>query len=424
MKNKVNIFLLISVVLAVGIFTLAVADVRIEYFENYGVNFRRNVKTIAEKLNINMPQQMEEFVNQTPPPMTEEEQEELAEDIKKETEANSEAEKLPVQSKKSFSGDAIIVPFKNAYAAAYANFNSQLLCASDTRLVCYKMDGTEEWSAELQLSNPMLKVSDKYILAADEGSTKLYLFENDKKLWEQNLDSAIISVDVSANGDAVIVTDKAHYKGGVTVINKKGETVYQWNSGNHEVMDADISATSRTLAVLLLNTDNGTDSQIQFFDIKKENSYETVDVADSIIFDIEFCEEILNAVADNRLIGFKVSGSESWKKEFDGKILNRYKMEDSGYKVCVFDNNNASQISVITGKGSERSSIDTRDLPEKIDICDGYILYNSQRTLTLMPISGKKPRIYNCTNDIYDLFLFNSKSLAVVYNSSIGFINL
>ena len=80
MKNKINIFLLISVVLAVGIFTLAVADVRIEYFENYGVNFRRNVKTIAEKLNINMPQQMEEFVNQTPPPMTEEEQEKLAEE--------------------------------------------------------------------------------------------------------------------------------------------------------------------------------------------------------------------------------------------------------------------------------------------------------------------------------------------------------
>lgn len=92
---------------------------------------------------------------------------------------------------------------------------------------------------------------------AEKGSSKLYLFRGKKKLWEFSNENPIISADVSENGDVVITSDKAHSKGVVTVFNRKGETVFQWNSGKYEVLDADISPASRHLAVSLLNTESG-----------------------------------------------------------------------------------------------------------------------------------------------------------------------
>ena len=46
MKNKRSIILLVVSLLAVGIFAVLASGVKIDFIENYGTNFRKNVKKL------------------------------------------------------------------------------------------------------------------------------------------------------------------------------------------------------------------------------------------------------------------------------------------------------------------------------------------------------------------------------------------
>lgn len=429
MKNKHKIWLFAIILIAVACFAVAVSGIKISYIENYGVNFRRNVKAIADGFGWELPEAVENYLSKTPEPLTDEERLELLKKLEQEQSGETvsnetPAPDIPVKEQPLMSAKSKIVALKNAYAAAYISYNSKLVCAADTALICYSAAGDEEWRADLSLSNPILKTAGKYILAAENGGMRVYLFSGKKKIWEYTVENPIVSADISKNGDAVIITDKPHYKGEVNVINRSGKLVYQWNSGKYEVLDADISPSARKLAVSLLNTDSGADTKISFFDLNKSESYGDADLTDSIAFDIEFCGETLNAVCDNKVVGINTKADIAWTKEFNEKNLTKYFVEDTGYKLLVFDNSNVSQMNVITNRGGDKSSFETQDFPDCVYLFQGRLLYNNGRRLIYTTLSGKNQQEYNCTRDVYNLVILDSKNLLVVYNSSIEFINL
>ena len=429
MKNKHKIWLFAIILIAVACFAVAVSGIKISYIENYGVNFRRNVKAIADGFGWELPEAVENYLSKTPEPLTDEERLELLKKLEQEQSGETvsnetPAPDIPVKEQPLMSAKSKIVALKNAYAAEYISYNSKLVCAADTALICYSAAGDEEWRVDLSLSNPILKTAGKYILAAENGGTRVYLFSDKKKIWEYTVENPIVSADISKNGDAVIITDKPHYKGEVNVINRSGKLVYQWNSGKYEVLDADISPSARKLAVSLLNTDSGADTKISFFDLNKSESYGDADLTDSIAFDIEFCGETLNAVCDNKVVGINTKPDIAWTNEFNEKNLTKYFVEDTGYKLLVFDNSNVSQMNVITNRGGDKSSFETQDFPDCVYLFQGRLLYNNGRRLIYTTLSGKNQQEYNCTRDVYNLVILDSKNLLVVYNSSIEFINL
>lgn len=425
MKKKYNILLLIFILLLAGGFTIYASGIKIPYLENYGTNFRRNIKGITDKFGIKLPQFADDFLSKTPEPLTTEEKLAIIEKMEQEntTIETSPAPSIPVQTEPPISASSKIIAQKDAYAAAYAVYNSKLLCAIDTTLTCYNSDGSESWKNDVQISSPILKTSGNYILLAEKDSYKIYLFRGKQKLWEIKSEHPIISADVSKNGDVTVISDKPHSKGIISVYNRKGKTIFQWTSGKYEVLDADISPSSRHLAVSMLNTENGADTKLSFFNLKEAESFNSADITDSIVFDIEFCGETLNAIADNKIIGLDADGNIQWTKEFNEKILHRYNIENTGYKVCVFDNSNVSEINVISSHGNNKSNFESQAFPDNICISNGYLLYSNDRTLVFSSLSGKNQKKYNCTRDIYKIFILDGNNLLVVYNSSLEFIH-
>lgn len=424
MKNKYSILLLVVILIAVGGFAILSSGTKIPYLENYGTNFRRNVKSIANTFNWDLPQPVDRFLSKTPEPLTTEEKLAIIEKMETEQNEVSPTAALEIENDSLLSATSKIIAVKNAHAAAYSVYKSKLLCATDTQLTCYNSDGSTAWGAEIQISNPILKTAGNYILVAEKNAAKSYLFNGEKRLWENVSENTIISADVSNNGDVVFISDKPQYKGAVTVVNRKGDTIYRWNSGKFDIIDADIAPSSRKLVVSLLDTGTGADTKLSFFDLNKSESYQTIELSDCIAFDVEFCGETLNVITDNKIMGANTAGTIIWTKDFEGKNLHRYQVEDSGYKLCVFDHNNVSQINVITNRGSDKTRFESEAFPEHLFLSGGYLLYDNGRELWFSTLSGKNPKKYNCTRDICDLFILDAHNLAVIYNSSIEFIKI
>ena len=73
MKKKYSALLLIFILLLAGCFTISASGIKIPYLENYGTNFRRNVKGITDRLGLNLPQPVNDFLSKTPEPLSTEE---------------------------------------------------------------------------------------------------------------------------------------------------------------------------------------------------------------------------------------------------------------------------------------------------------------------------------------------------------------
>jgi len=457
MRRKWKAIFLILILCLVAVFAIVASGIRIPFFENYGTNFRRNVKSIVERFEWQVPEQMEEFLNQTPRPLTMEEKLEILEQMEEEEAKQQQEEQERLQQEqeqteqeaKQAAGEAVtaptlvpvtpaptkrpenpdaensnIVALKSAYSADYAAYKGNVLCATVTNLYCYNPKGEILWNKEIQVSNPILCVADRYILVAEQNGVHFYLFDREKQVYAGIATSPIVSAAVSEHGDVVLTSQKAHYRGTVTVYNREGKEVFCWNSGSYGVLDADISPSSRTLAVSLMCTENGISTRIHFFHLDEAESYASCEYADTILFDLRFFSETLTAVGDNRIVGISTKGSEVWNRSFEDSILERYVLEDGGHKLCVLDHSNHSELLILNNRGSERSILEAEALPDFADIQSGYVAYNNGRDLIYTTVSGKDTKKYVCSRDIKKIILIDTGKVLIVYNSGLEFLEL
>ena len=180
----------------------------------------------------------------------------------------------------------------------------------------------------------------------DEKEFSDFIFEeqNDcSKLEKLNMEKELIGCYISGHplddfkkGDVVVVTEKRYYKGQVLVYNKKGELIFAWGSGSYSILDAAISP-KRKVAISLLNTDTGANSLIYCMDVNGKEKYKTGNFKNSVIFELEFSGENLNAIADNRCIGISAKGKTQWEHSFGDKTLTNMDIAANGTKLFLLE---------------------------------------------------------------------------------------
>lgn len=429
MKKKGAVLILIIAFLAVA-FAFFASDTGADFASNYGRNFKNNVNSIFKSLNITLPEGVQEFLDDVPKeeqPETEydrlkqeyeKQQREEEENADKQTELDNDE-----YNSKNISHTGKNIAVENASAGRYARYSGGVLCASETSLSFYSRGGEKKWSVPIQISSPVMRVSGNFILLFEKNGQKFSLYNGKKQLYSKTSDGKISTGAVSSGGDASFVVERGNYKGSVSVYNKSGKEVYLWNSGTYRVLDADMSA-ARRLAVALLDTDGAPSSKIYFFDISKSDKDASIDIADSLVFDIAFDGEVLNAFADNKIIGISSNAKEKWSYATEERNMMSYSMSAGGTKAVVFDNSNASEISLISGGGSQKGVIKPEVLPDFADVYDDRLLYNMGRALVLSTMSGETLSQYTCSRDIKRAYIIDSDNIFIVYNSSIEFLNV
>ena len=315
------------------------------------------------------------------------------------------------------------IAIENASGARFERYKNYTLCVYETAMIAFNKKGECEWAEIIQMSSPILKVSGDYIMIAEEGGSKVLLFNGNELVCSIVSDGAIQSADVSGKGDVVVVSEKTYYKGAVSVYNKSGRQVFVWNSGASEIIDADISGRTRRLAVSLLSTENMADSKIMMFRLNHEESYKTHTFENSVIYDLEYLGDTLNIYADDKNMGMTSSGRLLWTNEYGAKTLTTYSSTDDGKKLLLFDNSNIAELAVLNSSGTEKSMVVSEELPDCVDINNDRIAYNNGRTVIFSKTNGKSAGTYTCARDVQQLHVTGSKSVLIVYNTSIEFVS-
>ncbi len=431
MNKKGNILKIVVVVIclsAVTIFALVESGTNVGFLQTYKNNFKRNISGICNMLDITLPIEMQLYLDDmsepTPKPtmMPAIEQKEL-DKLMEYAQAGEDGipsgtAELTAKKTEEPSTDKLPTALDGAMNAKFAELDGKMLCVNETKYRAYKPDGELLWEIPIQMQSPQLTVRGNYVLINETGAKKIILYKGEKLVFEASTEGNIVTADLSEKGDVVAVCEKEYFKGQVVVFNKKGKTVFAWDSGAYNILDAAISK-KRRVAISLLNTDEGADSFVLCKGTDGSDKFKTENFTDSIIFDLEYTGESLNAVSESRCIGINRSGKVSWEYSFDGKLLTNYRIAKSGYKMLLFERGGTGEIIVLSARGKAYKPIKTESMPNSISIKANTLAYNSGRDIVMTDFNGKKNLRAVASSDIKQLYALGSKHAFCVYSSSI-----
>lgn len=317
-----------------------------------------------------------------------------------------------------------IVPFDEASETEFAVYKKGIVCAKSNYICYINARGETEWEMNTSVIEPILCAEGNYILLAQKNGTKLCMYDGEKLLYDTDTDGIILSCSTSENGDAAVVLNRQSYRGAFSVYNKDGDEIYSWSSGSHLVLCADISKGSRRVAASLLNTDSKVKSTVMLFNINKKDSYASADFDDTILFDIQFADETINAFGDNSMVGMDTSGKVIFDKRFDDVEVTNYATDDKGTKIIVFSSDNIPMMNIYNSAGALKYTVTTQTQSDYADIDSYNLIYNDNRDVFLGKPNSSKVSKYTASMDIKELALIDSRTFVVVYFNSLEFVRM
>lgn len=315
-----------------------------------------------------------------------------------------------------------IVSLEDMNASKFAQYKDGIICAKMNHLTYIDSTGNVAWETDTAIVDPILKTEGGYILLAEKGRNKICMYNDRKLIYDIDDPDTIIAAELSASGDAVVITDKSSYKGGISVYNKTGAKIFSWASGSDMVISADISAASRRVAVSLLNTDTTVGSAIQLFDVNKTESDARIAVDDTVIFNLRFIGDLLCGFGDNRIVGISSNGKVVYNQVFESEQLTHCAIDSNGNKLLSLDDANIPIINMYTKRGSLTASLTLTGVTDFIGIKNKTIVYNLGRDVYFGKINSSNMIKYTAAMDVKDLIVISQQSFVIVYSNSIEFV--
>jgi len=430
MDMKSKIIKLLSVALClfgVMLFATTAAGVHVPFVHNIKVSFKNSVNGVVEAIGLPIPESTQAYLNDTavptPKPTMIPADEAYATGMTKPyITMNDEGTGLTVKGTvppiKTPKNEMSPIAFDSAENARFADYKGDIVCVTETSYRGYDKKGKKLWDIPIQMQDPQVSVRGSYVLINETGAKKLKLYKGKKKVFDATSYGNIVSADLSKKGDIVVVTEKEYYKGQVLVFNKHGEVIFAWSSGSYNILDAAISP-KRKVAISFLNTDTGADSFITCYDVNGEQKYKTGTYKNTVIFDVQFDGEDLNAIADNRCIGYNKKGKKEWEHSFGDKTLKNYDIAENGSKVFLLENGGIGEIIAISAGGKKYNTIKPQSMPDVVSIKSNRIAYNNGRDLVSSKFNGRSRRRAICSSDIKQMYILDGNEILCVYSSSI-----
>ena len=422
-----KIFFVVVCLCVASVFALIESGKTPSFVVNYKNNFKRNISGICAYLGIELPIETQLYLDDMSEPEPKPQMIPASEDEQKKVDLPDYEEDIvqPKEGDADFTVQETAKMQKNlptAFAAAentkFANYGNGIVCANETEYSRYKSDTKLLFTEKIQMQEPILKVSDEYVLISETGGKKISLYKGKKLMFSAETEGNILTADLSAKGDVVAVTQKEYYKGQVVVFNKKGKKIFVWDSGSYSILDASISK-QRKVAISLLSTDEGASSIIQIFDVKGREICKTDAFTNTVFFDSAFCGENLLLISESKCISMTEKGKIRWEYAFDGRKIKMSVLFANGNRAILFDNEGIGEIVVLKANGKAYAPIKTENMPDTININSRFVAYNNGRNAVLTNYNGKRVLSAECSGDIKQIYITASDKVFCVYGTSI-----
>lgn len=282
--------------------------------------------------------------------------------------------------------------------------------------------GKIKWTIGETMSEPLAEVDGDYLLLSDlSGKHFAASYKDGKMLQEFKLENDIISAKITDKGYCVFATDTDGYKGKVTVFNKRGKELYEWNSGSGYINDVDITDNGKYLAVSQLMTGGPSpDTRIQIIDTHRGETVASAMRSGEICAGVRFTSNNrLIVVTDRNIVAYSVRGKEKFNISLVGKSPSLYNIDsDDTIAVVTLDGRGNSVLELYSAAGRLRGAYTATGEIKALSISGRDAIVAQQKGISRINARGKEKDIVNVAHDIKSIGYFGDKSRAVVIGSA------
>ena len=167
------------------------------------------------------------------------------------------------------------------------------------------------------------------------------------------------------------------------------------------------------------NSDVTAKTTVQLFNVNETESYAKIEMPDTVVYELQFVGDKVNAFGDNRVTGISSSGKIVYDNDFSNVQLTHSAIDSNGNKLLAFDDGNIPMLNLYSKNGFLKNSTTLIGVTDFIDINKKYILYNIGRDIYFGKTNSKVMSKYTAAMDIKNLIIVSDTTFVVIYSNSL-----
>lgn len=317
-------------------------------------------------------------------------------------------------------------------------YDKYIAILKNNKLIHYNSAGKEENILDIEISNPITDINNRFLLIGEKYQKRLYLISSGNKVWEKEIEGNLTRVCVNKNGYSAVIISGTTYKSVIQVFDYKGNQIFKTYLSNSTAMDVDISFDNKYMSFAELST-NGTaiSSKIKTISIEKakENPLESIvnvydSKANSLILNIKYQEQNkLVCMYDNSVNVIHDGKDEQIINLQEKDVKNNFAdIELTNYIVRVIDKssflNSENTVEIVNTNNSHNINIYLLDEVVKNMYCNSSkIALNLGSEVHFIGTNGWLIKKYTSSQEIKDIVICDNFA-GIVYRNKIEIVNL
>lgn len=315
-------------------------------------------------------------------------------------------------------------------------FNKNVGILSKNKFKVYNNQGNKETELDMEITNPIFSSSNRFVAIGENGGKKIYLIEDKKISWEQDVEGAISQIHVNKNGYVAAVITGTSHKSVVAIFDNKGTPLFKTYFANTRIADVNISNDNKHLAIAEIDT-SGTmiQSNIKIISMEKAQSDSTNSMEktysgkiNSLIIDIKYqdndkliCmyDDSIHMIADEKdeiLADYSNQKINFNSIELNNNIVN-VKEQSSGLFTAD------SIVNIVNTGNRNVKTYQTDSVTKEIKTYENIIALNLGTEIEFINTDGWLVKRYIAKQEITNIVLSNSIA-CIVYRDKVEIINL
>gem|GEM_PF-5515623 len=303
--------------------------------------------------------------------------------------------------------------------------NGVLLCGRDG-IKLINARGETEWQVSISLNNPFVSVEGDHILLAEYGGKEVYIYRDNTLILTSRTQYSIQKAKMETNGKFIVITTEPFYCGMAMVKNLSDELIFAWHSGSAYIIDAEMNDAGDQFAVATLGAQAPLTASVVLFDVSGDSVKAAQRFEDIVISNIHYSSDnILLALADDRIMGIYSNGDIGWTYEFGDTLEEAEFYGNAALLRLGGANSGDSKLVVIESSGARRVELESAERYKSAGIYAKRIVYAYSGAININNADGEWLYTITPNKDVRDIVMFNNaRSALVIGNTSVDVIDV
>ncbi len=308
------------------------------------------------------------------------------------------------------------------------SYKGNILTLRNNLLTAYNHNGNEEYTLDIEISNPIFESNGDYLCIAEKNGGKVYVISNKMIVWQKDLEGNITDVNINSKGYLAVAISGTIYKTVIQTFDNNGTELFTTFLSTTYEIDMSISPDNKYLAIAEANISGILiQSNIKIISMEKAKNGEKDSIEQTylntegdLIVSLEYQnKDKLVVVYDNHIELIK-AGTNSKISDFTQESV--LFVETNNKIIKVINRNSQIYLQIINADTNDCKEYEI-DEPKEIYVSDNTIAINLGSEILFYNNSGWLIKKYSANQEINKIVL--SDDLAgIVYNDKIELISL